>query len=71
MADEVKVGQVWKDCDKRMGNRFLFVLKLEDGKAVCSLCDVLGAVTTQRQTRISVKRMIPGATGYRLLREAR
>ncbi len=35
----VKVGQVWKDNDKRMKDRFLRVEKVIDGRATCSRVD--------------------------------
>lgn len=71
---EVKVGQVWQDCDKRMSGRCIRVMAIKDGKALCSR-----AVQSSwgewfrlpgRQVRISLSRFKPTSTGYRLLEDA-
>ncbi len=59
---EVLPGQVWRDLDKRMNGRRCKVVSVEFGKAV--MCSIYGsgAVTT----RVSVRRMHKGSTGWEL-----
>nr|WP_315249240.1 hypothetical protein [uncultured Duganella sp.] len=68
---EVKPGQVWKDLDHRTqgpqgGPRTCTVISVRDGAASMS---VDGAPTI-RTTRISIRRMHKGATGWALVSEA-
>lgn len=67
----VKVGQVWRDCDKRMVGRFVLVreLKVSGNRtfAICSRCFSDGTDADKRTTQINVDRMKPGATGYELV----
>lgn len=68
----VEVGQVWKDCDKRVDPpRYIVVREVKadgfkDQVAICERCDEHGAALQMefRATRINVRRMKPGATGY-------
>lgn len=59
---EVKVGQIWEDCDKRMAGRRLKVVRIEDGYAICSV-----NLSSTRVTSIRLDRMRPTATGFRLV----
>lgn len=72
---QVRVGQVWKDCDKRMGERYLKVMRIikpANDIAVCLLCSANGeTLDGYMATRISIRRMKPGATGYRMVRDAK
>jgi hypothetical protein len=69
---EVKVGQVWKDLDKRMlnGQRHVKVMRVHEGKAVVQLCHESGGVYSVRETTISIRRMHKTSTGWALVREA-
>ena len=60
---EVRVGQIWRDLDKRMANRTVKVLAVDvtTGKA-----EVEGQLTGQR-TKLSVRRMHKSATGWALV----
>ena len=74
---EVKVGQIWKDNDKRKGillpERWLRVVRVADGFAWCEEVERHWAdwVATGKQTVLAVKRMRPTATGYALVKEAK
>lgn len=57
---EVKVGQVWRDLDKRMNGRTRTVVAVENGKAQ------MGGPTI---TNVSIKRMHKGSTGWELVRK--
>lgn len=69
---EVKVGQVWKDRDKRLPNpRFVRVIGLGQDRyavkfALCQRCDEHGKSVTHRVTQIKLRRFRPTATGYDL-----
>jgi hypothetical protein len=66
---EVKVGQVWKDLDKRM-NRHLLVLAFDgDTHVLVSLCSAEGQRFTARVTRVAIKRMRKNSTGYELVKD--
>jgi hypothetical protein len=62
---EVKVGQVWEDCDKRMIKRRLAVKQIVGDYAYCQ--------TPYRKSyvRIRLNRFHPNATGYRLIEDAK
>lgn len=66
---EVKVGQVWRDLDKRMysGNRHCKVMSVADGKALMKLCNSNGFVISERHVKVSVRRMHKGSTGWALV----
>lgn len=49
---EVKVGQVWRDLDKRMGQRIGTVIELSSSGRIATL-----RITHGRTTRISVEAM--------------
>lgn len=59
---EVKVGQVWRDLDKRMAGREVTVLEVADGKA-----RVGRAGSSIKATRLSVSRMHKSSTGWVLV----
>lgn len=61
---EVKVGQVWEDCDRRMHGRRVEVLEVDATHALVKVA------TTGRRTRIRLDRFKPVSTGYRLVGEA-
>lgn len=55
------VGDIWQDCDKRMNGRRCRVIAIADGKA--TMQHVCGFPTT----KVSVRRMYPHSTGWRLV----
>lgn len=69
--EEVRVGQVWADNDKRSTNRKVRVISIELGSALVEPVTVTpqGAVARVpgRPTRIRLDRFRPTATGYRLI----
>lgn len=69
---EVQIGQVWKDLDKRMNDRHVKVVALEDGKAVVTRCTASGGPTVygEVRTRLSVRRMHKHSTGWALVQGA-
>lgn len=79
---EVKIGQVWKDLDKRMGDRCVKVVELTsitDGvgrakkvvaKAVVVPCNSYGQQTGTMRTKLSIGRMRKMSTGWELVLEA-
>jgi hypothetical protein len=79
-AIEVKVGQVWQDCDNRMPSRFLEVIRIQtettwEGEIVpkyahCSQVVLrMGNYETigSKACRIAIRRMRPAANGFRLV----
>ncbi len=64
MNTQVKVGQIWSDHDTRFRNtahrRWLRVDAVDDRFATCT------NTVTGRITRLSIKRMRPTSTGYKL-----
>ena len=60
---EVKPGQLWKDCDKRMRGRSGFVQSVSGGKAV------IGIGATGRTTRIAIRRMYRHSSGWVMVRD--
>ncbi len=70
---QVRVGQVWKDNDKRIGERYLVVRKIEGDRAFCCLCDSQGypsGLARQPVVRILLRRFRPTSTGYVLVKDA-
>jgi hypothetical protein len=68
---EVMLGQVWKDLDKRMPNRYGKVTDISDGKAIMLPCDMDGYVFGSRnggnrEIKISINRMHVKSTGWEL-----
>lgn len=61
---EVKVGQVWEDCDKRMAGRRIVVQRIEGRYAVCRR---QGWLSRSGMTRIRLDRFKPTSTGFRLV----
>ena len=55
---EVKVGQVWRDLDKRMNGRTRTVLAVNDGKAT------MGVAAGLFVTKILIRRMHKSSTGW-------
>jgi hypothetical protein len=63
-SPEPMVGDVWEDCDKRTNGRRCRVVSIDDGKA--TMQHICGFPTT----RVSVRRMYPHSTGWRLVERA-
>jgi hypothetical protein len=60
---EVKVGQIWKDNDKRVGDRRVRIAEITDDKAkVVNL-------ETGKTSKIAIKRFKPNSTGYTLIKD--
>lgn len=57
---EVKAGQIWRDLDKRMSGRQRTVLTVEGGKA---------HMDGTPKTKVSIKRMHKGSTGWALVHD--
>lgn len=69
---QVKVGQVWRDLDKRMysGNRHCRVVAIADGKADMTHSTPDGRVIgSQRLVRVSIRRMHKSSTGWALAQD--
>jgi hypothetical protein len=60
-ADEVRVGQIWQDKDKRMRTRCVVVIRIEGQYAYCS--DIEGRAVTLLLRRMGTG---SGSTGWRL-----
>jgi len=58
---EVKPGQVWRDCDKRSGDRKVEITAVDGDFAYYE---------KPKRGRIRLKRMYPHGTGYELVSEA-
>lgn len=67
---EVKRGQVWRDLDKRMGNRNAKVIEVVAGKAKMEMCRADGSTYGGSTTRIAVRRMHKSSTGWELVKDA-
>jgi hypothetical protein len=71
----VKVGQVWKDNDKRMTARHLRVESIpedptaKDAKCTLVPCRPNGSAITIRTVKILIRRMRPTSTGYTLIKD--
>jgi hypothetical protein len=59
---EVRIGQLWKDNDPRVPNRYLKILDVKDGYAYAR-------VLAGKQTKIKLSRFKPTSTGYILISE--
>jgi hypothetical protein len=67
MVHTVKVGQVWMDCDKRMYNRKLLVVRIEGDHALCAnAADRNG----KARTKIRLDRFRKSSTGFILVHDA-
>lgn len=60
----VKIGQVWRDLDKRMRGRTLLVVSINETHAICSTA---GGGT--RRTKIRLDRFKKGSTGFELVHD--
>lgn len=56
---EVKVGQVWRDLDKRMNYRTRTVVTVQDGKA---------HMDGHPKTKVSIRRMHKSSSGWELVK---
>jgi hypothetical protein len=65
---EVKIGQVWQDCDKRMQGRRGMVRAFEclDGTPDRAILRMVGG----RLTKIAIRRMYPHSTGWKLISDS-
>lgn len=68
MTPEVKVGQVWKDCDYRSHGRRIRIVAIEGDRAVMAV--LKGDEETGRRVKIRINRLKPCSTGYRLVEDA-
>jgi|GEM_PF-6005848 len=72
-AQKVKIGQVWKDNDKRVGDRYLKVVDLDmdcsGAKCILVPCRADGQAISSRTTRILISRMRPTASGFTLIKD--
>ena len=66
----VKVGQVWKDLDKRMDDRHCKVIAVLQGRAHMNRCAPNGRVSTDAVTKVTIARMHRGSTGWVLVSDA-
>lgn len=66
---ELRVGQIWKDNDKRVSDRFLEVVKIGSRLAICRQVTRLGRIVSTRFTTIDLNRFKPTSTGYVLVKE--
>ena len=66
----VKVGQVWKDLDKRMDDRHCKVIAVLEGRAHMNRCAPNGRVSTDAVTKVAIARMHRGSTGWVLVSDA-
>jgi len=64
----VEVGQVWRDLDHRMAGRCCKVMSLYDGHAKMRRCTDAGVELVTKDTRVAVRRMHKGATGWELIK---
>lgn len=67
---EVRIGQVWRDLDKRMNNRHCIVEDVNEGKALMSRCRPDGSWRSSNHTKVSVSRMHKSSTGWALVQES-
>lgn len=65
----VRVGQVWKDLDKRMAGRHCKVFAVVEGRAHMNRCAPNGRVTSDMVTKVAIARMHRGSTGWALVSE--
>lgn len=65
----VKVGQIWEDCDYRAAGRQIRVIEINGDKATVETTQRArnSFGPTGRKTIISIKRMKPTKSGYRLV----
>ena len=71
---QVKVGQVWKDNDKRGPQRYIRVVSIEGDKATCArvMFGTPGEFVdspVKVKTKIALRRFRPTSTGYVLVTE--
>ena len=66
---KVAPGQIWKDCDVRMGERYVLVISLDMEHANCVRCDVNGTRHIDKTVRLMLRRMRPGSTGWMCVSE--
>lgn len=65
---EVKPGQIWRDCDKRMSGRHVRVEAVDERFAYCVGWNRFGA-NSGIKTRIAIERMYPNASGFELVED--
>ena len=62
--NDVRVGQVWRDCDKRMNGRTIVIERVQGDYAYAKV------VGSSRPTRIALRRMYRHSTGWELIKDA-
>lgn len=62
---EVKVGQIWKDNDKRVGDRQIEIVAINDSENKAVVVNLV----TKKTTKVSLKRFRPISTGYTLIKD--
>ncbi|WP_426172627.1 hypothetical protein [Pseudoduganella sp. R-34] len=63
----VQAGQVWKDLDRRNGQRLCKVKVVTAGNAFMQRCREDGTVSVDTPVKVSVSEMHRGATGWQLV----
>ena len=66
----IKVGQVWRDMDRRMDSRHCRVIAVKDGRAHMSRCAPNGQLATDAITKVAIARMHRSSTGWELVLDA-
>lgn len=69
MASEIKPGQIWADDDPRNQGRLLEVVSI--GETHVQLRETVDRVgnPSDRLSKVQIRRMKPGSTGYRLVQD--
>lgn len=65
---EVKPGQIWKDLDKRIGDRQREIVRVENGKATIGRIGFSNAAQDSFRTKVSISRMHKSTTGWALVK---
>ncbi len=66
----VKVGQVWRDLDKRMNGRCCKIIAVHSGMATMANCSPNGDWPSSRHTHTLIRRMHKSSTGWALVLDA-
>ena len=66
---EVKVGQQWRDLDKRMKGRIRHIVGIADGKAFMRQYSEFQGRMVGQLTKVSIRRMKKSSTGWALVTE--
>lgn len=71
-----QIGDIWKDCDKRVPERYIVIHAVGETKVQCYNCDAQGRLTPADDKRyrnghprsILISRLRLGSTGYQLFK---